>query len=878
MYPAPMVTFDTTAEIDELRRQLAERDRELRECREREQATTDILRAIAGSPADVQAVLGDIVQHAAHLTQGASSVLYLVRGNVLRLTSVLDPNLSQTAITGDEAMVLNAQRGFDASELLELPLSREVLQARIVLQRELLHIPDMAAWKASTGPDRAARDFLLSRGIYSSLAVPLLHADAAIGVLSVLRHQATAFTDHQIRLLQTFADQAAIAIENARLFQEVQEWNSALTERQQQLQKALAQQIATGEILRVIASSPTDLQPVLETITSASLRLLDVGNAAIFRVDGQELVVAASHARDQVVKDRARNRQFLSTLRYPLSRGMLPGRAVIEGRTVCVDDLRAADAEYPDNVSAAHRWGFRSGACAPLRRDEVILGVLSIQRLTVQPFTEQEVALLETFADQAAIAIDNARLFQELQESNATLREALEQQTATAEILRVIASSPSDLQRVMDTIAAVAARLCDASDVIISRTEGDYSVPVAAIGSFAAEVMAGVGRIHLNRGSVTGRTILDRRPINLADLAAESVDEYPEGRAFQARFGYRSVLSAPLLRQDRAIGMIVILRKEVRPFTDEQLALLETFANQAAIGIENACLFSELQERDDRRRLELERASAIQQRLLPEKVEGWPGMLENAVRFRPAVETSGDFYDVLALTPTRLGDLPPLQIAVGDVAGKGMAAALVTALARTALRATAAVPTALATPANTLRLAGQRLHDDVGAAHFVACALALVEPPGVHHTGPRLRLANAAQVPALLVRGGRAEEIEPPGYRLPLGVQNDGDYEDVTAKLAPGDVVVFSSDGLVEAPARDGVTAPEHLLPAENIGELFGFERLQQSAAYWSGQAEDAEGVAEGVWSDLTTWCGEESHHDDMTLLVLRVQGGTHNA
>jgi serine phosphatase RsbU (regulator of sigma subunit) len=179
----------------------------------------------------------------------------------------------------------------------------------------------------------------------------------------------------------------------------------------------------------------------------------------------------------------------------------------------------------------------------------------------------------------------------------------------------------------------------------------------------------------------------------------------------------------------------------------------------------------------------------------------------------------------------------------------------------------------MATPGATLRVAGQRLYRDVGSGHFVACALGVVEPPGRHNAGPLLRLANAAQVPVLLVRDGKAQEIEPPGYRLPLGAEDDGAYRDAEVELRPGDVVVFSSDGLVEAPSLLSASAPEHLPQSEKAGELFGFDRLQRSAAHWAQEAESAEGVAAGIWSDLTAWCGEESHHDDVTLLVLRAAG-----
>jgi integral membrane sensor domain MASE1 len=336
-------------------------------------------------------------------------------------------------------------------------------------------------------------------------------------------------------------------------------------------------------------------------------------------------------------------------------------------------------------------------------------------------------------------------------------------------------------------------------------------------------------------------------------------------------------------------------------------------------------------------RHELAHAWDIQRRLLPAALVGWPGRLELAVRFRPALETSGDFYHVLALAPEGTDGAPAaLQIAVGDVAGKGIAAALVMALARATLatiaetmmaatvrrpdggttpavsgtiappaeRARESSPdggsapspddwpptpspagcTLAPSPAHTLRRAGSVLHRDVGRRDFVACALAVVDAssePG----GLRLRLANAAQVPPILCRAGEARELEPHGERLPLGVLAAAEYRDLTIALQPGDVVLFTSDGMVEAPARpapsgDGVLAAAEAYtasgahsPPSTVGELFGFERLLASAAYWSARAADPDGVAAGVWADLTAWCGETSQHDDMTLLVLRVPG-----
>jgi serine phosphatase RsbU (regulator of sigma subunit) len=331
-------------------------------------------------------------------------------------------------------------------------------------------------------------------------------------------------------------------------------------------------------------------------------------------------------------------------------------------------------------------------------------------------------------------------------------------------------------------------------------------------------------------------------------------------------------------------------RRSGAAFDRDDLRAYARVAHQAAVLLENA----QLQEEQVRQAVvqrELGRAREIQRRLMPKSLTGWPGRLEIAARFRPASETSGDFYDLLPLgdsedysevTPA------PLLLALGDVAGKGIAAALVTALARTALRAAAEPahagrgspaltnagvdgdkPGVLkrvdrqleVSPAAILDRAGAQLHRDLGPRDFVACALAVVEPQ--LWDGAVLRLANAGQVPPLLCRGGQVSELVPEGERLPLGVLSKPMYKDLVVGLESGDVVVLSSDGLPEAVRQSsGDNGP---------GELFGFERLAASAVDWAAKADDAEAVADGMWGDVTAWGGEDAHHDDMTLLVLRV-------
>jgi serine phosphatase RsbU (regulator of sigma subunit) len=344
---------------------------------------------------------------------------------------------------------------------------------------------------------------------------------------------------------------------------------------------------------------------------------------------------------------------------------------------------------------------------------------------------------------------------------------------------------------------------------------------------------------------------------------------------------------------------------------------------QAAVLLDYARLSAE-QVRQAVLAQDLARARQIQRRLLPHEVAGWPGQLEIAARLQPARETSGDFYDIFPLWDEQSGPgngsaLVPLQVAVGDVQGKGLGAALVMALAQATLRSTAnqagaapSVPdgsavaaggdrepsgeshegaplpatlaSGVAAPAATLRLAGGLLHRTVGSRDFVCCALAVVEPAQHGQLGPRLWLANAAQVPPLLCRGGQVMELQTLGEHLPLGVLPAPRYEQAAVELAPGDVVVCSTDGIAEAPAAvaapaletasarstaEGDEAP--LLPAERRGELFGFERLAQSVSFWAQHARGAQAVLDGIWADVTAWCGEDSSHDDMTLVVLHV-------
>ena len=363
-----------------------------------------------------------------------------------------------------------------------------------------------------------------------------------------------------------------------------------LQTRNRELVEAQEQQTATSEILRVIASSPTDLQPVMDTVATNAARLCEAADGVIFLVDGEVLRPLAAYGPLGLPAPRSVNRRTVS------------GRAVVDRRTVHVRDLPAETAEYPD--SDYKRWGHRTVISTPLLREGVPLGTISIRRTEVRPFTHRHVSLLETFADQAVIAIENVRLFTELEARNRELTEALEQQTATSEVLKVISRSTFDLEPVLETLIESAVRLCGANSGLVYRQDRDlYRVVVACGTTPAFTELAKKYPMGLNRESATGRAILDRRVVHIPNAVTDP--EYKWAGQQAAGEPYPTILAVPMLREATVIGVLTVQRTEVRPFTDKQIELVTTFADQAVIAIENVRLFRELEAKSQ----ELEAAS-----------------------------------------------------------------------------------------------------------------------------------------------------------------------------------------------------------------------------------------------------------------------------
>src|SRR5262245_51909636 len=340
--------------------------------------------------------------------------------------------------------------------------------------------------------------------------------------------------------------------------------------------EALEQLAAASDILRMIARSQTDLQSVLDAVAESAARVCGARDALIYRINGDVLRLEAHYGPFPWMNES-----------MPCNRGSVTGRAVVDRQTIHIHDLAAEpDDEFPVGKALQQRFGQRTVLATPLLREGIPIGAIAIRRMEVRPFTDKQIKLLETFGDQAVIAIENVRLFQELKES-------LEQQTATSEILGVIASSPTDIQPVLDVVAENAAKLCDAVDGVIVRPEGDSLRVLAKYGAVPT-----AGFLPFRRGFPPGRAVIDRQTIHIHDLEAEIDTEYPDSRVPQQITGLRTVLNTPLLKEGVAIGCIGVRRTEVRPFSEKQIALLKTFADQAVIAIENVRLFKELKQRD----------------------------------------------------------------------------------------------------------------------------------------------------------------------------------------------------------------------------------------------------------------------------------------
>ncbi|MCP4621785.1 MAG: GAF domain-containing protein [Bradyrhizobium sp.] len=542
---------------------------ETREALERQTATADILKVIASSPDNVQPVFEAVAASANRLIGGLSTAVFRFIGSEVHLASF-------TPISPDADAVLRSS--FPGPIAAFGPFEAAA-------RGELVQIVDSEA-----GEEGPARQVARARGYRSALLAPLLHAGRAIGLIGVTRATPGTFSPHHVQLLQSFADQAVIAIQNTRLFNETQE--------------ALQSQTATADILKVIARSPSDVQPVFDQILNSIKRLIESDERVIVLAgdDGLLRMGAAQSPRGEEV-----HKLFPRPLQ-----GSAAEMVIRERKLLAFADVITDPAAPPSLKAIAPRSGARSFMMAPLLSENRAIGAITTTRRTVDPFDEKERALLSTFADQAVIAIENVRLFNET-------KEALEQQTATSEVLEIISSSPGDLDPVFQKMLDNACRVCEANFGTMNLWNGEEFNNVARHNmppAFAAVRQQTPIRPHPD--SPMARIVRTHQLVHEHDFKTSPsyLAGAPTAVALVDIAGARTLLVVPMLKEDELIGTITIYRQEVRPFTDKQIALVENFTKQAVIAIENTRLLRELRERTDDLTRSLDDLRAAQDRLV----------------------------------------------------------------------------------------------------------------------------------------------------------------------------------------------------------------------------------------------------------------------
>jgi two-component system, NtrC family, sensor kinase len=561
-----------------------QRTRELSESLEQQTATSDVLKVISSSPGDLEPVFNVMLANATRICEATFGNLFLCEGPIFRSVAVHSTKRHAESWRRNPVIDLRDNPGISLD--------------RAAKTKTVVHIPDLQIDESYVTRNDRVVTLVEVAGARTQVTVPMLKEGELIGAIAMYRQEVRPFTDKQIELVRNFAAQAVIAIENTRLLKE-------LHQRTDDLSESLEQQTATSEVLKVISSSPGELEPVFNTILANATRICEAAFGSMLLSEGELFRRVATYNPPPMFAEFHKNTPIIDPQKVPDLKLIVETK-----RPVHVVDTAAVSPDTPIVKYA----GARSLLVVPLLKDGDLLGAIGIYRQEVRPFTDKQIELVTNFAAQAVIAIENARLLNELRQRTDDLSESLQQQTATADVLKVISRSTFDLQTVLQTLVESAARLCDADKATITREKDGAFYRAEAYG-FSREFMDYIKDIpiEIERGSASGRSLLEGRVVHIPDVKADQEYTWVEAQ----RLGdFRTILAVPMLREGTPIGVLTLSRSEVRPFTDKQIELVSTFADQAAIAIENVRLFESVEARTRELAASLENLRATQDRLV----------------------------------------------------------------------------------------------------------------------------------------------------------------------------------------------------------------------------------------------------------------------